>query len=232
MVGKAKVGKLESRFVRKRLRVKTPTLKHGKYKGDSVPDVMRHSEWYWKRIVASDPVKFVGSYRLFLEMEKEFEACEQKGLEQKQKRDFAEANAYVIIPRYFERPHDHIYTGDEFLESSRTGATLLREILEPQHAVANRNLVSRYESGNLANPHCRDQARYILQEYQADRYHYSNMPWAQRLPEHRSGTPQPLTFAQLLLDGRSKFEHLKDLKKLRDSQKVLNANRSATGVQD
>jgi len=196
------VGCPEVKFVRKRLRVKTPTLKHGKYKGCCVPDVMRHSEEYWNVHVARDPIKFVGSYSLFIAIEKEFEACEQKRLEQNQDRDLAQANAFVEARRKPNRPviraPDYRYTGDEIIRTSTMTGKFFRDRLAPGHAAVNRQLVSRYELGNLESLHCCDLARYIQQEYLAGRYHYD-------APAHSidasKRTSQPLTWSQKLSGG-------------------------------
>ena len=169
------VGCPEVKFVRKRLRVKTPTLKHGKYKGCCVPDVMRHSEEYWNVHVARDPIKFVGSYSLFIAIEKEFEAC----MEQNRHRDFEIANAFVmernIARRPVERALDYRYTGDEIIRSATLTGKFFRDRLASGHAPANASLVTRYESGRLQSPHSRDLARYIQQEYRALRYHFLNV---------------------------------------------------------
>ena len=117
------VGCPEVKFVRKRLRVKTPTLKHGKYKGCCGRDVMRHSEEYWNVHVARNPIKFVGSYSLFIAMEQEFEAR----MEQNRQRDFEIANAFVmermIARRPVERALDIRYTGGEIIRKHKTTLT-------------------------------------------------------------------------------------------------------------
>jgi len=193
------VGCPEVKFVRKRLRVKTPTLKHGKYKGCSVPHVMRQCESYWTSKVARNPIKFVGSYSLFIAIEKEFEAR----MEQNRHHDFEVANAFVmermIARRPVERALDYRYTGDEIIRNHNTlTGKFFRDRLAPGHAVVNRHLVSRYELGHLESLHCCDLARYIQQEYLAGRYHYD-------APAHSidasKRTSQPLTWSQKLSGG-------------------------------
>ena len=171
------VGCPKVKFVRKRLRVKTPTLKHGQYIGCSVQDVMRHDERYWRSHVAYNVIQFVGSYSRFVAVEKEFEACEQKRLEQNRFRYFVEANAFVNerrnAHRPVQRPLDYIYTGDEIIRgSSNLSGQVFRDRLAWRHARANKQMVTMYKSGRTHDPHQCDLARYILQEYQAARYHY------------------------------------------------------------
>ena len=60
-----------------RLREKTPTLRYGKYAGCSVRDVFRDQK-YWHIHVARDPIKFLGSFTRFVEID----AGEQQRMEQ------------------------------------------------------------------------------------------------------------------------------------------------------
>ena len=68
-------------------------------------------------------IKFVGSYSLFIAIEKEFEAC----MEQNRHRDFEIANAFVmermIARRPVERAFDIRYTGDEIIRKPQTTLT-------------------------------------------------------------------------------------------------------------
>ena len=238
------------KFVTKRLRVKTPTLKHGKYKGCSVPDVMRQCENYWTSKVARNPIKFVGSYSLFNTTQKEFEACEQKRLEQNQFRDLADANAFVEARRKPNRPviraPDYRYTGDEIIRTAwqhrlaraqihrlttdisdkDTVGTdkFFRDRLAPGHAVVNRHLVSRYELGHLESLHCCDLARYIQQEYLAGRYHYD-------APAHSidasKRTSQPLTWSQKL-SGDTYINFNGNIRRARAWQKRVQESQAAS----
>ena len=134
---------------------------------------MRQCESYWTSKVARNPIKFVGSYSLFIAIEKEFEAR----MEQNRHHDFEVANAFVmermIARRPVERALDYRYTGDEIIRNHNTlTGKFFRDRLASGHAPANASLVTRYESGRLQSPHSRDLARYIQQEYRAARYHY------------------------------------------------------------
>ena len=169
------------KFVRRRLRVKTPTLKCGKYAGCSVPDVMHHSMRYWRKIVSHNPYQLVGSLSVF----KEFDAREQERVQQKHCREMfrtnamimARANARANARKPPERPPDYIYTGDEITEICNERSAILAgrpfsDILRKREGCNNRALVTRYETGSLKSPHSCDLARYIRQEYRACRYHY------------------------------------------------------------
>ena len=163
------------KFVRKRLRVKTPTLKHGIYEGCSIPDVMRLSERYWRRFVALDPIKFVGSREVYFEMNMQYQAFSKKRLEQQQLRDFAAGCASLRArrgPGPVARPIDYIFTGDEIIQSGILKGMPFREILKQSHARASLSIVGSYKSGHTESPLCCDLARYIQQEYRACRYHY------------------------------------------------------------
>ena len=104
----------ERKFVTKRLHVKTPTLKYGMYDRRSIPDVIRHSELYWSRNVGHDPIKFVGSREVYVEMNMQYQAFSKKRLEQQQLRDFAAGCASLRArrgPGPVARPIDYIFTG-------------------------------------------------------------------------------------------------------------------------
>ena len=165
----------ERKFVTKRLHVKTPTLKYGLYDRRSIPDVIRHSEQYWRNYVANDPIKFVGSREVYFEMNMQYQAFSKKRLEQQQLRDFAAGCASLRArrgPGPVARPIDYIFTGDEIIQSGILKGMPFRDRLKPVHAPANRSIVGIYESGHTQSPHCCDLARYIQQEYRACRYHY------------------------------------------------------------
>ena len=165
------------KFVRRRLRVKTPTLKCGIYAGCSVPDVMHHSMRYWNQWVSHNPIQFVGSLSVF----EEFDAREQERVQQKHYREIFRANAMRMARanarKPVERPPDYIYTGGDIIEfCNDKSANLVGEpfsdIVRKRQGWKKRELVRRYETGSLKRPHCSDLARYIRQEYRACRYHY------------------------------------------------------------
>ena len=165
------------KFVRRRLRVKTPTFKSGIYAGCSVPDVMHHSMYYWRNIVSHNPYQMVGSLSVF----EEFDAREKERVQQKHSREMFRYYAMIMARanarKPVERPPDYIYTGDEIIEiCNDTSVNLVgrpfSDILRKREGRNNRALVTRYENGSLKSPHSCELARYIRQEYRACRYHY------------------------------------------------------------
>ena len=165
------------KFVRRRLRVKTPTLKGGIYAGCSVPDVMHHSMRYWKNYVSHNPYQLVGSLSVF----EEFDAREKERVQQKHSREMFRHYAMIMARanarKPVERPPDYIYTGCDIIKSCNDKSANLvgrpfSDILRKREGWKNRELVRRYETGSLKSPHCCDLARYIRQEYRACRYHY------------------------------------------------------------
>ena len=94
-----------AKIVSRRLRVKTPTLKRGKYAGWSVSAVLQDSV-YWGQVVKRYPVEFLGSLRVF----EEFDAKLHARIQMQRQRELMESNATIIAARQ-QKPPDYIYTG-------------------------------------------------------------------------------------------------------------------------
>ena len=99
-----------AKIVSRRLRVKTPTLKRGKYAGRSVSAVLQDDSRYWRQHVHKYPVEFLGSLRVF----EEFDAKLHARIQMQRQRELMESNATIIAARQ-QKPPDYIYTGDEII---------------------------------------------------------------------------------------------------------------------
>ena len=154
-----------------RLREKTPTLRYGKYAGCSVRDVFRDQK-YWQVHVARDPIKFLGSFTRFVEID----AGEQQRLQERRDREVMQSNAASILKarlkKGVEKPPGYIYSGEEVIGAGALqGMSFKNALYESGRNSCVERIICMYKGRCLRDPSMRDFARYVDQEYRSCRYH-------------------------------------------------------------
>ena len=163
-----------------RLREKTPTLRYGKYAGCSVRDVFRDQK-YWYAHVARDPIKFLGSFTRFVEIDAREQQRMEQRLQERRDREVMQSNAASILKARFkkgvEKPPGYIYSGEEvFGAGTLQGTSFKNALYESDRSWLHRTMAS-YKGGYLRDPSLRDFARYVGQEYRSSRYHGDISAW-------------------------------------------------------
>ena len=168
------VAKCPAKCAKIRLREKTPTLRCGKYAGYSVRDVFQDQN-YWQRLVAHNPIKFLGSLSRFIEIDaREQQRLKQRLQESKNLEIMQSIAAFTARRKPVEKPSDYVYSGEEVIVAKKSllHGMSLKEALSKTNPRTLAFLVSSYKSGHLCGPSLRDMARYVQQEYRNCRYHF------------------------------------------------------------
>ena len=162
-----------AKCVRIRLREKTPTLRCGKYAGYSVRDVFHRNQNYWSRLVARNPIKFLGSLSRFIEIDaREQQRLEQRLQERKDREIMQSIAALTARRKPVEKPSDYVYSGEEVIGAGTFRGMSCQEALSKTNPRTLASILGLYKSGRLRDPSKRDLARYVQQEYRACRYHF------------------------------------------------------------
>ena len=158
-----------------RLREKTPTLRYGKYAGCSVRDVFRDQK-YWYAHVARDPIKFLGSFTRFVEIDAREQQRMEQRLQERRDREVMQSNAASILKarlkKGVEKPPGYIYSGEEVVGAGVLQGMSFRDALyKSDRWWLPCTSPARYKNRRIRDPSMRDFARYVDQEYRSCRYH-------------------------------------------------------------